>query len=73
MTDIEICQREMLYPLSTPPGVSPVSLARAGELKRITPMTIEVMYLTAQIQRWLNQQVARHLAAQAERLEPVRH
>ena len=31
-------------------------------------MTIELLYLTAQIQRWLNQRVARHLAAQAERL-----
>ena len=34
-------------------------------------MTIELFYLTAQIQRWLNQSVARHLAAQAERLEPA--
>ena len=31
-------------------------------------MTIEIFYLAAQIQRWLNQRVARHLAAQAERL-----
>ena len=31
-------------------------------------MTIEILYLTAQLQRWLNQQVARHLAAQAEKL-----
>jgi hypothetical protein len=36
-------------------------------------MTIEIIHLTAQIQRWLNQQVARHLAAQAERFEPVKH
>ena len=28
-------------------------------------MTIEIFYLTAQLQRWLNEQVARHLAAQA--------
>jgi len=28
-------------------------------------MTVEIFYLTAQIQRWLNQQVARHLEAQA--------
>ena len=28
-------------------------------------MTIEIVYLTAQIQRWLNLQVARHLEAQA--------
>jgi hypothetical protein len=31
-------------------------------------MTFELFYLTSQIQRWLNQRVARHLAAQAERL-----
>jgi hypothetical protein len=31
-------------------------------------MTIEILHLTAQIQRWLNVRVARHLAAQAERL-----
>jgi len=31
-------------------------------------MTIEIFYLTAQIHRWLNRQVARHLAAQAARL-----
>ena len=36
-------------------------------------MTIEIIHLTAQIQRWLNRQVARHLAAQAESLEPVKH
>jgi hypothetical protein len=32
------------------------------------PMTVEILYLTAQIQRWVNARVARHLAAQAERL-----
>jgi hypothetical protein len=32
------------------------------------PMTIEILHLTAQIQRWLNARVAHHLAAQAERL-----
>ena len=35
---------------------------------RTTAMTIEILYLTAQIQRWINARVARHLAAQAERL-----
>ena len=30
-------------------------------------MTIEIIHLTAQIQRWLNTRVARHLEAQAER------
>jgi hypothetical protein len=33
-------------------------------------MTIEILYLTAQMQRWLNLQVARHLEAQATRLSP---
>jgi hypothetical protein len=36
-------------------------------------MAIEIIHLTTQIQRWLNTQVARHLAAQAERLDPVKH
>jgi hypothetical protein len=31
-------------------------------------MTIEILYLTSQFHRWLNRQVARHLAAQVERL-----
>jgi hypothetical protein len=30
-------------------------------------MTIEIFSLAAQLQRWLNQQVARHLEAQATR------
>ena len=31
-------------------------------------MTIELFYLTAQIHRWLNVRVARHLEAQAAKL-----
>jgi hypothetical protein len=31
-------------------------------------MTIELFYLTAQIQHWLNVRVARHLEAQAAKL-----
>jgi hypothetical protein len=31
-------------------------------------MTAEILYLTTRIQQWLNIQVARHLAAQAEKL-----
>ncbi len=31
-------------------------------------MTLGILHLTAQIQNWLNVQVARHLAAQAARL-----
>jgi hypothetical protein len=33
--------------------------------RRTTQMTMEIFYLTAQIQRWLNIRVARHLEAQA--------
>jgi hypothetical protein len=36
-------------------------------------MTTQIIHLTAKIHHWLNQSVARHLAAQAERLEPVKH
>jgi hypothetical protein len=32
-------------------------------------MTIEILYLTAQIHRWLNQRIARHLAARAAKLD----
>jgi hypothetical protein len=35
-------------------------------------MTIEILYLTAQMQRWLNVQVARHLEAQAARLKSAK-
>jgi hypothetical protein len=35
-------------------------------------MTIEILYLTTQMQRWLNLQVARHLEAQAARLKPAK-
>jgi hypothetical protein len=31
-------------------------------------MTAEILYLTTRIQQWLNVRVARHLAAQAEKL-----
>jgi hypothetical protein len=31
-------------------------------------MTIEILYLTAYIQRWLNERVARYLAAEAAKL-----
>ncbi len=33
-----------------------------------TAMTIEILYLTVHIQRWLNERIARHLAAQAKKL-----
>lgn len=31
-------------------------------------MTAEILYLTVQFQHWLNERVARHLAAQAAKL-----
>ena len=88
MTDIEICQRDMLYAILTlgmvletrtdaglhaqkqqrlrrQPG-SP-AVRTASELEEDLAMTAEIFYLTAQIQRWLNLQVARHLEAQASR------
>jgi hypothetical protein len=33
-------------------------------------MTMEVLYLTTQLHRWLNLQVARHLETQAAKLTP---
>jgi hypothetical protein len=33
-------------------------------------MTIEILYLTAQMRHWFNLQVARHLETQATRLSP---
>jgi hypothetical protein len=50
---------------------SPGELARwavSRALQEDLAMTIEILYLTTQIQRWLNARVARHLAAQAARL-----
>jgi hypothetical protein len=49
------------------PG-SPADEWRTRDLQRTTAMTIEILYLTAQLQRWLNRSVARHLAAQAAKL-----
>ena len=44
------------------------ALAAGWAMQEDFVMTIEILYLTAQIQRWINMRVARHLAAQAERL-----
>jgi hypothetical protein len=51
-------------------GRHPGSLAEpvTWGLAEDSAMTIEILHLTAQIHRWLNARVARHLAAQAERL-----
>ena len=35
-------------------------------------MTIEIFYLTTQMQRWINLRVARHLEAQAAKLKTAR-
>ena len=35
-------------------------------------MTIEILYLTTQMQRWINLRVARHLEAQAAKLKPAK-
>jgi len=64
----------MLYPSPTPLlGVIPACWLWAGRVEEDFAMTTQIIHLTAQIQRWLNQRVARHLAAQAERLEPAKH
>jgi hypothetical protein len=59
----------MLYPNPTPAfGVPLADWTRchlAGGLAEDVAMTIEIIHLTAQIHRWLNLQVARHLEAQA--------
>jgi hypothetical protein len=41
---------------------------RPAKGRGLKAMTMELIYLTAQIQRWLNRRIARHLAEQAERL-----
>ncbi len=64
----------MLYPLPTLIlGVTRLVGSEPRVLAKDYAMTAHLIHLTAQIQRWLNQSVARHLAAQAERLEPVKH
>jgi hypothetical protein len=40
----------------------------AKKLCRETPMTIEILYLTARLHQWLNERVARHIATQAAKL-----
>jgi hypothetical protein len=44
-----------------------LSISSLG-LEEDTTMAIEIFYLTAQLHRWLNERVARHLAAQAKKL-----
>ena len=73
MTDIEICQRDMISPLRRQYWALPGLVVSGRVLAEDYAMTTHIIHLTAQIQHWLNQRVARHLAAQAERLEPVKH
>jgi hypothetical protein len=71
MTDIEICQRDNPILLSTPRIGRPegsIDRVQASGMQGNTAMTVEILNLTAQIQRWLNARVADYLAAQAERL-----
>jgi len=50
-------------------GVTWSAAAAAGRgWMRTNNMTMEILHLTAQIQRWLNRRIARHLAEQAEKL-----
>jgi hypothetical protein len=61
----------MLYTFPTPQMGVTGFIGRqtvSSGLQRTTAMAIEIFYLTAQIRNWLNARVARHLAAQAERL-----
>jgi hypothetical protein len=62
----------MLYPEGRHYGrASPWFAGRYLEpwdLQRTYTMTVEIIYLTTRIHHWLNVRVARHLAAQAERL-----
>ena len=46
----------------------PLSNGRARDPEEDYVMTIELFYLTAQLHRWLNVRVARHLEAQAAKL-----
>jgi len=56
--DANLRRRPDRRPVSQDPGV-----------KRTSAMTVEILYLTAQLQRWLNERIARHLAAQAAKLD----
>jgi len=55
-----------LYPF-TDRSPWPLADPRAAFL-RTAAMTVEILYLSLQIHRWLDRAIARHLAAQAARL-----
>jgi membrane protease subunit (stomatin/prohibitin family) len=52
-------------------GFAVRSTSYPGLAKDALNMTIEILYLTSQMQRWINLQVARHLEAQASKLKPA--
>jgi len=53
-----------LFQIGPPVG----GLIRKTDFRTTTMAIIEILQLTSQIQRWLDAQVARHLAAQAAKL-----
>jgi hypothetical protein len=58
----------VLTPFEASRGLAGPIERRAPGLEEDYPMTIEIFYLTAQIHRWLNERVARYIAAQASKL-----
>jgi hypothetical protein len=62
-----MCYIRQVASIRRPVGL-PADRPFAPGLEEDTTMAIEIFYLTAQIQRWINERVARHLAAQAAKL-----
>jgi|HubBroStandDraft_2_1064218.scaffolds.fasta_scaffold2614470_2 hypothetical protein len=68
MTDIEICQRDDYNCYLATAKTRGLAKKMSEKYRREITMTAEILYLTTRIHQWLNVQVARHLAAQAEKL-----
>ena len=62
-----MCYINLVAGIRRPVGL-PADQPSASGLAEDTTMAIEIFYLTTQIQRWINERVARHLAAQAAKL-----
>jgi hypothetical protein len=62
-----MCYIRQVAGIRRPVGL-PARSAVCPGLEEDTAMAIEIFYLTTQIQRWINERVARHLAAQAAKL-----
>jgi hypothetical protein len=62
-----MCYIRTVASIRRPVGL-PAVVRFARGLEEDTAMAIEIFYLTTQIQRWINERVARHLAAQAAKL-----